>query len=293
MKLPLCSTVVAGALAACILALALAGCSSSTNSGGDTPGTNGKDGAAMVWVPAGAFLMGSTTLLMGSPDEVPQRTVTLKGYWIYKYDVTVAQYRAFCKATGRALPDFPTVYSWAGKSGWDDPALQQHPIVNVGWFDAQDYAAWAGVHLPTEAQWEKAARGTDGRNYPWGGLGKFADGSFDGWDPSKCVNSFNSVSQGISTWPVGSFPTGASPYGAMDMAGEVWQWCADWYGPYDATAVIDPIGATPGGNLVLRGGSWYDYGNYGCGRCALRNYNGAGAKEYNIGFRCVSTSPGP
>ncbi len=118
----------------------------------------------MVRIPAGTFLMGSKAG-EGSDDEHPQHTVDLTGYWIYRTDVTVAQYRKFCTATGREMPDAP---DW----GWQD----DHPVVNVDWDDANAYADWAGAALPTEAQWEKAARGTDGRIYPWG----------NDWDATKC-----------------------------------------------------------------------------------------------------------
>ncbi len=250
--------------------------------------TNSADGADMVWVPGGSFPMGSVTGV-GLQYEHPQHIVYLDSYWIYKYDVTVAEYRVFCATTGHALPLWPGNYgSWAGKTGWDDPALQQHPIVNVTWVDAQAYAAWAGGSLPTEAQWEKAARGTDGRNYPWGGTATAADPN-NGWSRTKCVNNFGSYDNTVSTWPVGSFPTGVSPYGAMDMAGEVWQWCADWYGAYNITALRNPTGPATGPGRVVRGSCW-DNGDY---HCATR-FDWAPTYNYNnLGFRCVSSAPGP
>ena len=260
---------------------------------------NPTDGAAMVWVPGGTFTMG--TEYGAWWDQPYTQQVTLTGYWIYKYEVTVAQYRAFCTATGRALPHFPqpvtdwgddTNYSWEGMSGWDDARLQQHPIVNVTWYDARDYAAWAGVSLPTEAQWEFAARGTDGRNYPWGGLATAGD-YYHGWDQTRCANYYNSYSQGISTWPVGSFPSGVSPYGAHDMAGNVFEWCADWRGNYSSTPVTNPTGPATGTYRVLRGGSWGGGGVYDS-RCADRvSIIPSGWDYSSLGFRCVSVSPGP
>ena len=114
---------------------------------------NAVDGAALVWVPGGTFTMGSPEGV-GEDREHPAHLVTLTGFWLYKYEVTVAQYRDFCTATERVLPKFPDdCWSWQGKRGWKDPALQQHPIVNVNWNDAQAYAAWAKAALPTEAQW--------------------------------------------------------------------------------------------------------------------------------------------
>ncbi len=168
---------------------------------------NLKDGAEMLWIPAGQFLMGSTENDKDAgSDEKPQHMVSLDGYWMYKNDVTVAQYRTFCQATRRQMPDAP---SW----GWRD----DHPMVNVTWDDANAYAEWAGASLPTEAEWEKAARGTDGRIYPWG----------NDWDASKCSNSTGSNDSPGQISPVGSFPAGVSPYGCLDMAGNVDQWCED------------------------------------------------------------------
>ena len=151
--------------------------------------TNPKDGAAMLYIPAGEFTMGSNE----NDDEKPQRKVNLDGYWIYKREVTVAQYRKFCRATNRQMPEAP---SWGCKD--------HHPIVNVSWDDAKAYADWAGVALPTEAQWEKAARGIDGREYPWG----------NEWDSSKYANSDGT--RVSSTKPVGSYTVDDSPYGAVD-----------------------------------------------------------------------------
>ena len=250
--------------------------------------TNAKDNAEMVWVPGATFTMGSADGV-GNDNEHPAHQVTLTGYWIYQYDVTVAQYRAFCTATTRTLPKFLAGYSWKGKTGWDDPALQQHPIVNVNWNDANAYADWAGMKLPTEEQWEYAARGTEGRNYPWGGTAT-KDDKTNGWDATKSANGKNSYDVGLSTWPVGSFLAGVSWCGAQDMAGNVWQWCGDWYGSYSATAVTNPTGPAAGTSRVLRGGSWYGNGdNRGAdrGSGSPDNYGG------NIGFRCVSLSPGP
>ncbi len=177
----------------------------------DTPGQiyptriNPADGAEMVLVPAGEFIMGEGN---GAGSEKPVRQVYLDAFWAYKKDVTVAQYRNYCLANKRRMPYPP---SW----GWQD----DHPMVMVSWEDALNYAIWAsgGVGLlPTEAQWEKAARGTDGRTYPWGNT----------WDAAKC----NSLASALEkTSPVGSFPQGASPYGLLDMAGNVDQWCFDWF----------------------------------------------------------------
>jgi len=224
---------------------------------------NPKDGAEMLYVPAGRFTMGSS----GGDANAPNHTVNLNAYWIYKHDVTVAEYKAFCQATGRAMADAP---SW----GWQD----EHPVVNVTWDDAAAYAAWAGVSLPTEAQWEKAARGIDGRVYPWG----------NHWDPSRCVNSVAGSIQ--STKPVGSCLSGASPYGCLDVAGNVWEWCSDWYDDnyYKSSPASDPAGPVSGSARVLRGGSWYDVSE-DYFRCADRFYSGPAFRFNYGGFRCAGT----
>ena len=247
-----------------------------------TPGTNPTDGAVLVWVPAGTFTMGNPDDI-GDDDEHPAHQVTLSGYWIYKYEVTVAQYLAFCSATSRSLPLWPVGYSWAGKTGWSDPALQQHPIVGVTWYDAKAYADWAGVQLLTEAQWEYAARGPQGLNYPWGGTATAGD-MYNGWDQTKCANYYNSYSVNKSTWPVGSFPSGVSWCGAQDLAGNALEWCADWYGSYSSSPVINPIGSTTGRYRVLRGGSYNDVVT----RSAFRSYGNLDYRYGNVGFRCVS-----
>jgi formylglycine-generating enzyme required for sulfatase activity len=229
----------------------------SGNKIGDTS-INPKDGAEMVWVPEGEFLMGSEVY-----RETPQRKVYLDGYWMYKYEVTVAQYEKFCSETGKLMATAP-------KWGWID----SHPIVNVSWNDAVDYAKWAGGSLPTEAQWEKAARGMDGREYPWGNQ----------WDGSKCNNSGN------GTQPVGSYAAGVSPYGCMDMAGNVMEWCSDWYGDhyYKSAPSRNPSGPADGSYRVLRGGCWTYGDRYDHSRCACRySFNEPSNTDIYDGFRLV------
>jgi sulfatase modifying factor 1 len=232
---------------------------------GDTR-INPHDSAVMVFIPAGAFPMGSAD---GEADERPVHQVYLDDYFIYQTPVTVAQYRKFCTATGRPMPTAP---NW----GWQDT----HPVVNVSWHDAQAYATWAGGRLPTEAQWEKAARGDDGRTYPWGAI----------WDAAKCNSSASNLNK---TTPVGSYPAGASPYGVLDMAGNVWNWCADWYDGayYQTSPARNPTGPTTGTSRVLRGGSWYDIEDYTRGAYRSGNLPVLWGNYY--GFRCASLSPGP
>ena len=226
---------------------------------------NLKDGAEMVYVPAGEFTMGDNDLNKEA-YHCPEHRIYLDAYWTYKSDVTVAQYRKFCKATGRKMPPAPR---WGWKA--------DHPVVNVTWYEAKAYCAWAGAALPTEAQWEKAARGTDGRRYPWG----------NDWDPGRLRWGPG------GTAPVGSDPGGASPYGCLDMAGNVWQWCADWYDDnyYAHSPVRNPAGPATGTDRVVRGGSWSGSDEY-VFRSAARDYWEPVDRDGYGGFRCVVRAGG-
>jgi len=188
----------------------------------------------MVYVPAGKFLMGDGK---GKKDERPVHEVYLSGYFIDRTEVTNRAYLAFCEATGRKPP------AYAG-----DRRVNQavQPVVGVSWYDAEAYCKWLGKRLPTEAEWEKAARGEELRRYPWGE--EFAPG---------LANAILGDGFRFSA-PVGSFPGGASPYGVLDMAGNVYEWCADWYGPkyYAKSPKENPRGPRKGKFKVLRGGSW-------------------------------------
>jgi formylglycine-generating enzyme required for sulfatase activity len=224
---------------------------------------NPKDGAEMVFVPAGEFTMGSDEIY----NAKPMRKVTLDGYCIYRAPVTVVQYKRFCLDTQRPMPDLTSGWSW------------DHPIVNVSWDDAAAYAKWAGVRLPSEAEWEKTARGTDGRIYPWG----------NEFNTNRLWCSKRSHGDATGTAMVGSFPSGASPYGALDMAGNVWEWCADWYSEkyYKSAPNRNPTGPNSGQLRVLRGGSWSsnEPNNF---RAANRFRLVPAGRNYNIGFRCAA-----
>ncbi|OPZ88271.1 MAG: Serine/threonine-protein kinase pkn1 [bacterium ADurb.Bin429] len=250
---------------------------------------NPKDSAEMVLIPAGEFLMGTSenqlaAVLKAYPtmkrewflDELPQRKVELDAYYIYITEVTVAQYRKFCTATKHAMPKEPP---WK----WQD----NQPIVNVSWNDAKAYADWAGASLPTEAQWEKAARGTDGRVFPWG----------DKWDAARCANKSNSYDEYgnyIGPKSVASFKAGASPYGIEDMAGNTCEWCADWYGKdyYKIAPLKNPTGPKTGEKRILRGGSWNNNGPVDY-RGACRDSNRPDGGGADAGFRCVVLIPAP
>ena len=226
----------------------------------------GKDGAEMILIPAGEFIMGSPEG-EGLDSEHPQHTVFLDAFHIDKHEVTNAQYKQFMDATRHKAPEY-----------WDNEKYNQpeQPVVDVDWHDAVAYCKWAGKRLPTEAEWEKAARGTDGRKYPWG----------NEWDSSKCTSGMGGDGYDY-TAPVGSFPAGASPYGVMDMAGNVWEWCADWYNKnyYSQSPQQNPKVPDSGSRRVLRGGGWPD-GFASILRCALRYFYVPSRARSPIGFRC-------
>jgi len=250
------------------------------NSKGYLEHRNSPDGAVMILIPAGEFFMGSPAG-EGDENEHPQRKVALDAYHIYKYEVTNTQFALFAAETG---------YNAQGQ--WQKYALpgrESHPVVNITWSDARNYALWAGGRLPTEAEWEKAARGTDGRLYPWG----------NDWDRNKCNNyttnstvyraSRVNLLEGRGTTPVGTFPDGASPYGCLDMSGNVWEWCNDWYDDdyYKKSLPDNPRGALTGSSRVFRGGTWNSDAATGF-RCAYRVGNTPGSSSYLYGFRvCV------
>lgn len=210
-----------------------------------------EQGIELVLVPAGPFMMGSEN---GGDDEKPVHEVHLDACYIGKHPVTNAQYGDFLEATGHDEPE-------GCGSEFSGP---DRPVVGVSWHDAVAFCRWLSKQtgedwrLPTEAEWEKAARGTDGREYPWGDQ-----------QPSSRYCSFDE--QVGHTSDVGSYPAGVSPYGCHDMAGNVWEWCADRYGEdyYRKSPDRNPTGPSSGGSRVLRGGSWGDGPN--CCRSAYRD----------------------
>jgi len=231
----------------------------------------------MVYIPAGKFTMGSQN---GRIDAQPEHKIFLNAFYIDKYEVTNAQYKEFVDATGHPAPYLdPEKYPWAKEYNWVNGSYPEgmgnYPVVLVSWEDAAAYAKWAGKRLPTEAEWEKAARGTDKRNYPWG----------NEWDVTKC----NSRESGyLRAMPVDSFGLGRSPYGVYNMAGNVWEWCADWYDKdyYDKSPAKNPQGPDVGATKVIRGGSWDTFGRNRLTTFA-RESQFPSTKSYDIGFRCV------
>ena len=223
---------------------------------------------SMVLVPAGEFTMGSPT---GDPDERPPHQVYLDSFLIDTYEVTVGQYATFLQEAGGHPP-----------SDWESMnrlAHQKRPVSNVDWADAAAYCKWAGKRLPTEAEWEKAARGTDGRLYPWGNE-----------PPTSRHANFGQTgsSNHGALAPVGSFEEGKSPYGLYDMAGNVWEWVGDWYdhGYYQASPPKNPEGPPMGGFKVIRGGSWNSSARVL--RSSDRYWDPPTFRsQYFPGFRCV------
>jgi formylglycine-generating enzyme required for sulfatase activity len=261
------------------------------------------DGIIMVYIPPGEFTMGSE-----DGDEKPPHKADLSGYWMGKTEVTTKQFNLFVKDTGY-VPQAESsggAYTWTGEEwekregiNWKNPGFKQednHPVVCVSWNDAVEYCKWLSVKkgvnfkLPTEAQWEKSARGTDRRKYSWGNTEptgakiNFADKQ--AWLKSKFSWADKDIDDGYAyTAPVGSYPAGASPYGLLDMGGSVWEWCSDWYGEnyYNSSPDKNPKGPKSGTTRVIRGGGW----NYGAvsQRCANRLYGNPFHRYNYVGFR--------
>ena len=209
----------------------------------------GKDRAPMILVPAGPFPMGVPKGDRdGGRDEYPRHEVVLNNYYIDIYEVTHGRYAEFVKATGHRTPENP---KYPKRTLWNDrlpDSLAERPVINVDWQDADAYCRWAGKRLPTEAEWEKAARGTDDRRFPWGNV-----------EPTHKHLNFNQQWQGEKTlMPVGSYEAGKSPFGAYDMAGNVWEWVADWYDSlyYEKSPAVNPKGPDTGTYKVLRSSGW-------------------------------------
>lgn len=225
----------------------------------------------MVLVPDGEFAMGSND---GSPDQQPVHNVYLNAYYIDKYEVSNKLYANCVNAGACLLP--------SNDKRFLDPNYAEHPVVYVNWSMANAYCEWRGTRLPTEAEWEKAARGTDERTYPWG-----KDIS------CKEANYFNGLdycSPATDTSPIGSYEKGKSPYGVYDMAGNVAEWVADWYSEtyYQNSLSSNPLGPDNGQGRVLRGGGWDS--NQTFLTTSYRDWlDPSYSEDAGIGFRCART----
>jgi serine/threonine-protein kinase len=232
-------------------------------------------GVKMVFmrVPAGKFIMGSE---VAAADEKPQHKVYLGEYWIGKVPVTNAQFLAFAESAS-----YPFPHHW--NNGKIKEGKENHPVVNVNWLDSQEYCSWLSeitgenIQLPTEAEWEKASRGVDGRKYPWGDL-----------EPDENNCNFSTSIFGRGTSPVGQYsPGGDSTYGCEDMAGNVWEWVNDWYRPdyYQKSPASNPKGPSEGIYRVMRGGSWKS--SEDGVRSSRRSCRSPGDVDHYLGFRCI------
>ncbi|MCI0553422.1 MAG: formylglycine-generating enzyme family protein [Anaerolineae bacterium] len=217
--------------------LIIAACRPATPAAGETR-TSETDGMVQVFVPDGYFIIGSA---MDDPhadeDEKPSHKVFLDSFWIDRTEVTNTMY-LHCMSTKACTPPARSIY-------YTKPEYANHPAIGISWVQAQEYCKWAERRLPTEAEWEKAARGTDSRIYPWGNT-----------IPETELSNFGH--QINETVPVGMYPEGASPYGALDMAGNAWEWVADGYQPdfYSRSPQENPLSDSPVNRRVLRGGNW-------------------------------------
>ncbi len=241
------------------------------------------NGVEMVRIPAGEFTMGSND---GPPDVRPAHTVYLETYYIDRYEVTNAEYKRFLDATGHPAPFLDSEkYPWAKPFNWENgtypPGTADWPVVLVSWDDAQAYASWRGCRLPTEAEWEKAARGTKRTTYPWG----------ETWDPYNLVSRLLPATHPL---PADSSLKDVSPYGVIGMAGNVREWCTDWYDleTYTQAPKHNPTGPDRGSRKVVRGGSWL---TVEAEKFAVY-YRGAefpSSQSPDLGFRCVRALASP
>jgi len=248
----------------------------------------------MVSVPAGKFYMGCNEQVDSecNSNEKPGRWVYVDAIRIDKTEVTVAAYRR-CVQAGRCSSEGLTS-GILGECNWDRGDRENHPLNCVTWEQAQAYCEWAGKRLPTEAEWEKAARGTDGRKYPWGNSGYGAGGRVANIPDETAKRRWPNwpIAQGyddgyFATAPVGSFPAGASPYGTLDMVGNVWEWVQGWYGAdyYRQGPNRNPTGPDSGQSRVLRGGSWNLVRRHD--RASSRAGDAPGSRHDPGGFRCA------
>ena len=230
----------------------------------------GKDGATLLYVPAGEFIMGTDRIDSAYFDSGnPQHSVTLQAFWIDQTEVTNKMY-AKCVEAGKCKLPVNTKH-------FDNAKYTNHPVAYVTWYQAADYCAWTGRRLPTEAEWEKAARGTDGRLFPWGNNDRTCDLANHN---KSCVGD---------TAPVGSYESGKSPYGAYDMSGNVWEWVHTVYKPYPYNASDGREDEKSLDLRIMRGGSWDNYGifNMYLVRTYIRGWADPSYSMHFVGFRCA------
>jgi formylglycine-generating enzyme required for sulfatase activity len=239
------------------------------------PPTNPNDEVELIYIAAGKFTMGHK----GSYDTLPEHPMNLPAFFIDQYEVTNKRYKRFIDATNYKVPwsQDPAVaaYIWDWQKRMYPQGKGDDPVVLVNWEDAKTFCAWAGKSLPTEAQWEKAARGTNGKFYPWGNT----------WEEKKANTSESGLKQ---TAPVGSFKDDASEYGVNDLAGNISEWVEDWFAPYPENPMTNYEERNK--YKILRGGSW-DYG-HSIANGYHRQYALPQSQMTAIGFRCVKAADG-
>jgi eukaryotic-like serine/threonine-protein kinase len=217
-------------------------------------------------------------------DEQPQHLVDLDAFWIDQTEVTNGEY-AMCVADGACIQP-KEVFSLTRSNYYGSSQYANYPVIFVGWNQAAAYCKWAGRRLPTEAEWEKAARGPEGWVYPWGNI---FDGTLANFCDINCINGWklSDYDDGyIDTSPVGDYPGGASVYGALDMAGNAYEWVSDWWGTYSRARQSNPTGPVTGSDHIIKGGSWGD--DFEHLRAAVRSKISGGDYWMNfIGFRCA------
>tara|TARA_Y100001960_G_C14697857_1_gene839961 strand:- start:491 stop:1390 length:900 start_codon:yes stop_codon:yes gene_type:complete len=254
------------------------------------------DDSFLVFIPSGTFEIGS---IKGDRDEKPKRQIYVNSFWIDQHELTVSRFARFVIQTRHKTTAEKNGWSWVWDStlkkgrgwwrkekgiSWKNPKgissdwkkIPDQPVSQVSWFDANAYCKWAGRELPTEAQWEKAARGNDGRTFPWGNQLDSKKANLKGKK-----DGFSGVS------PVGSFPKGASVFGVLDMSGNVWEWVADWYDSthYKRIKLTNPLGPKKGKKKVIRGASWGSKLLWS--RVSNRYSRNRDYRNNKIGFRCV------
>ena len=264
----------------------------------------------MVLVPTGEFRMGAPAGSGGLPDEQPERAVLLSAFYIDRFEVTNEAYFLFVSMSGHRMPENSNPAATLWKDRRPMPGIERHPVVNVSWTDADAYCRWAGKRLPTEAEWEKAARGTHGRRYPWGdqwdvllaNSASYWAGRTVQFDSGADWEAFWVKGEGaqiakekglngeVLTMPVGSFPGSTSVYGLFDMAGNVAEWVQDWYDPnyYPSGPLTNPTGPPRGAIKSMRGGSWLKPAV--SLRTSDRDWGTIDSRPSGTGFRCAQDS---
>ncbi|WP_181416809.1 formylglycine-generating enzyme family protein [Nitrospira lenta] len=274
------------------------------------PAFGAEPSADMVLIPAGEYRMGTAEGSDGLADEHPERLIYLHAFFLDRFEVTNQGYAAFVQSTGHRPPanKNPASTIWDGTIY--PSAIANHPVVNVSWEDAAAYCQWSGKRLPTEAEWEKAARGTDGRRYPWGNDWSWKNANSASYWAGHTIEFQSGTDweafwikgdgariakkQGINgevlTLPIGSFPDGASPYGIQDLAGNAAEWVQDWYDPnyYRSAPLSNPGGPERGAIKSMRGGSWLKPAI--SLRTSDRDWGIMDSRPSGTGFRCAKDS---